>query len=292
MFSTKAPNEKRGGAARAALIPLLALAAAPALALDAGAAEAPGPDICLAGAREIVSATQVDARLELTLADGRLVRIAGLEPPPPAVAERAMEDLRLWALEGPLTMIATRATPDRWGRVMARVFVGDVASASAALAPALAEAGWARVDPGAEAQPCVEALYRVEGIARRAGRGLWGQARFAVLDARNPSVFAGREGEIVLIEGIVTSVGAGRVRSFVNFGPSWRRDAALVVSRRTLRALEMAGRPLEALVGRRVRARGLLEMRAGPRVEIFSPAALEFPLGGPDVPVAPEIKEP
>ncbi|MDB5572048.1 MAG: hypothetical protein JWN93_3231, partial [Hyphomicrobiales bacterium] len=147
------------------------------------------------------------------------------------------------------------------------------------LAGAIVEAGLARVDPSSEDRPCLDDLYRAEERARRAGRGLWAAPVHAVLKgealrAEPGPALAARSGEWALVEGVVSGVGGGRVRTFLNLTPD-RRGAAIVLSRDAARAFARAGLPPASLVGRRVRARGLLDTRLGLRLEVASPAALE-----------------
>ncbi|MDB5569942.1 MAG: hypothetical protein JWN93_1125, partial [Hyphomicrobiales bacterium] len=87
MFSTKAPNEKARLRALGLAAAILCGACAPAVAADS----------CRVGPVEQAVVTGVDARLELTLADGRTVRLAGVEPPPGAeAAALAAQDVATW----------------------------------------------------------------------------------------------------------------------------------------------------------------------------------------------------
>jgi endonuclease YncB( thermonuclease family) len=271
LFSTKAPNEKarRAASSRRRLLfaALIAIASGPALAQD----------VCRVGAGEAVAVATVDVRLELTLADGRVVRIAGLEPPPDAaLGALAAHDLQAWTADAPLSL-AIRRPMDRWGRATGRVFLGgDLPS----LAIAAIEAGFARVDPLSEDRPCLDELYRAEERARRASRGLWRLPVHAVLkgealEADGAPALAARSGEWALVEGLVAGIGSGRVRTFINLTPD-RRGAALVLSRDAIKAFARAGVVPAALVGRRVRARGLLDTRLGLRLEVATPGALEI----------------
>ncbi len=277
MFSTKGANEKasavRMARDRLCVLFLSVFAGAPALAADA----------CRVGPFESVSVANVDARLELTLADRRAVRIAGVEAPlDSALAGLAAQDMEAWTSGGPVTL-ALRRAPDRWGRATARAFLDE---GLPSLSVAAIEAGFARADPSSEDRPCLDELYRAEERARRAGRGLWALGVHAVLKgdalkAESAPALSGRGGEWALMEGRISGLGSGRVRTFLNLTPD-RRGAALSLSRDAVKAFARAGVTPASLVGRRVRARGLLDARFGLRLEIASPAALE--LLAPDAP--------
>jgi endonuclease YncB( thermonuclease family) len=270
LFSTKRLNEKRSVSAALALA---WLTCAP------GAASA---DPCRTGAAQPVQGAAVNARREVVLEDGRLVRLAGLEATHPAGGDPALlssanADLSQWALGAPLELIVLRAGADRWGRLGGRLFLAGAESAGLpSLAQALVEAGHARVDPAGEVRACLDALYGAEARARATRRGLWGDPAYAVLEASAPDSFAGRVGEVVVLQGVVASFGASRGRTYLNLGAGGRGAPALSLSRAQVRAFERIGQSPAALVGRTIRVRGLLDMRPGPRIQIAGPEAVEL----------------
>ena len=280
MFNTTRLNEK-ARAAGALALGLLALSLL-ALSLAAPPAQA---DPCRVGEVETVAALRVSERLEIALADGRLARLAGLEASRPRGADpaRALEaaaDLERWIEGAPLEWRPGRAGPDRWGRVAGSLFIaGPEGAGLPSLAQALVEAGHARVDPAGVPAPCLAALYASEARARAAGRGLWSDPAQGALAGADAAAFAGRAGQVVLVEGRVAGVATSGGRVFVNFGG--RGDPALVIPRTQARALERAGRPPAGWTGRMVRARGLVELRAGgPRVLVALPEAIEVAPAG------------
>ena len=269
MFSTKRLNEKRSVSAALALAWFLC---APGAAADP----------CRIGEVQPVQGAAVNARLEVALDDGRLVRLAGLEPTHPAGADAAgllsaHADFSQWALGAPLELIVLRAGADRWGRLRGRLFLAGAESAGLpSLAQALVEAGHARVDPAGEVRACLAALYGAEARARAARRGLWADPAYAVLDANAPESFGARAGEVAIVQGVVASFGASRGRTYLNLGAGGRGSPALSLSRAQARAFERIGQSPAALVGRTIRARGLLDMRPGPRIQIQGPDAVEL----------------
>ena len=228
----------------------------------------------------------IDERLEITLEDGRRLRLAGLEPPrasagDPARPARARDQLRGWlmrpGLRVDLELLA--AVPDRWNRRPARLFAPGGDGASQSVAEALVEAGLARVEIDAHARPCLRALLALEGKARQGGLGLWRDPAFAVMPATDREAMALRTGQMLLVQGLVSGVGAAASRVYVNFGPIRTVDFAASVGRLNVAAFEKSGVFLSSLTGKVVRVRGLLETQFGPQIELADPEAIEIVTG-------------
>ena len=58
--------------------------------------------------------------------------------------------------------------------------------------------------------------------------------------------------------------------------PASRAGLAIVIARRLEQTLAQAGRPVEAPEGKTIRARGALDDRIGPRIEVSEPAMIEI----------------
>ncbi|MBK9081395.1 MAG: hypothetical protein IPL88_04610 [Rhizobiales bacterium] len=224
----------------------------------------------------------VTDRLEFRLADGRLVRSPGLAAAPadflgsPAgeAARRALAQ----AAEGRAALVEPLGGPDRWGRAPSRLFFLDERAPAEAGELALS-LGAARLGDAGEAGRCGPALRKAEAAARAAGLGLWSDPYYAVLDAGDGAGLAMRDGQFVLVEGVVRRVGTGRVRVYLDFGPR-RDDFSVTILKRRAPSFQASGLTLAALAGRRVRVRGVVEAGPGPRMEIAGPGALEL-IGAP-----------
>jgi len=228
----------------------------------------------------------VDERLEITLEDGRLLRLAGIErprasPANPGRPAQARDQLRGWLLRPGLRvdLELLAAMPDRWNRLPARLFAPGGDGAAQSVAEALVEAGLARVEIDPLARPCLRPLLALEAKARREGLGLWRDPAFAVAVAADRAGLAARAGEVVLVEGLVSGVGATASRTYVNFGPIRTIDFAATVGRNNLSAFEKSGVRLAQLSGKVVRVRGLLETQFGPQIELADPEAIELGSG-------------
>ena len=273
MFSTKRSNEKLPGPRGATL-----LAIAFALAASLAAPRAGFAQNCDVPTGAPVVVTALAPHFELKLADGRLVRIAGIEPVRATAGDadlpaRAAADLELWSVGAQVALSALDPTPDRWGRIRARVFLPPD---NPGLAAALIEAGWARVAPLSETPACLPALYKAEADARANRRGLWADPAYAVRDqAENPD-YSGLVGQIVVVSGTVVNVNAGRVRTFVNFGADRHTSLTITLAARAVREFTAAGLPPQGLTGRTLRVRGLLDTRFGPRIDISTVGAIEL----------------
>ncbi|HYA74104.1 MAG TPA: thermonuclease family protein [Roseiarcus sp.] len=243
-----------------------------ALALAGPASAACG---LAAGTARIAEVTE---RLEIRLEDGRLVRLAGLDVPVPqrGAAEtagnaRAFLSGRLAGREAAL--VAFAAGPDRWGRIPADLSLPQPAGGADSAASLMLSNGFARVRPEFETRGCVAERLAAERSARAAGLGLWNDPDYSILEAADAEDLAERDGRFVLVEGIVRRVGVGRARLYLDFGG--RDGFTVVIARKSQTAFQNAGVPLNALAGEKIRVRGVLDDRFGPRLEVAEPLMVE-----------------
>ncbi|MDP2354697.1 MAG: thermonuclease family protein [Beijerinckiaceae bacterium] len=240
-------------------------------------------DPCRPARLEAANDVVANERLEIELADGRVIRLAGVESPlvrgaDPAAMQSAADDLALWT-STLISVFILKDQPDRWGRMEGRAFIAEKGFAPdllPSLSEAIIDAGLARVDPLTETRPCLDRLYVAEQRARSARRGLWTDPAFAVLDASRPQEFKGISGAVAVVEGRVASVRAGRGVTFVNLGEGGPQSPALILGREALRMMQRDGRTPQSLNGRMIRARGVLDRRAGLRIEVTGPGAIEL----------------
>lgn len=258
--------------------------------------------VCLAAAApcpqapgETVTVSEVTDRLELQLADGRRIRLAGLERPAPGEARAAalQNDLSQW-LRGREVLVRPLAPkPDRWGRLPAQVFgplpaASEPTTALPHVNEALAAAGLLRVEPGAEANDCLALLYLAEAQARGVKFGIWADPAFAPVDADDTDALAARSGQFTLVEGRARRVGQGRSRFYLDFGKG-RGDFSVTVQKRLAKRFAQAGRPLESLAGQLLRVRGVIDTRYGPQIDISGPEEIEFIGGSVDKPLTKPV---
>jgi endonuclease YncB( thermonuclease family) len=226
---------------------------------------------------------KIEPNLDIALADGRTLTLAGLDPPRdtpdhPRLAAEAREKLAAW-LDG--REVAARALadkPNRFGRLPARLFAAPPGALGAeiGIAEAILDAGLARYRPDAAAHPCRDLLLAAEAEARAAKIGLWADPSYAVLPGPDRAAFANPRTGMVIVEGTPVSLGETASRFYLNFGPRRGGDFAITLPKRGATALEKAGIKVQDLVGRRLRVRGLLDAMFGPQMELTDPDQLEL----------------
>jgi endonuclease YncB( thermonuclease family) len=227
---------------------------------------------------EVRAQGAVDGRT-IRLADGREVRLVGLDVPAPAEA-RAMGigDGRVLAalVEGKdITLKHLTPANDRYGRVLAWAVV-PAQGAEEDIAAALLTRGEARVSIPPDGRACVAPLLAAERTARAGKLGLWGDPRYESKRAQNPGEIAAARGRFSLVEGPVLSVRESGGVIYVNFGRRWTEDFTVTISKRNERLFVAAGLAPKVLQGRSVRIRGVVEERGGPWIEVVRPEQIEI----------------
>jgi hypothetical protein len=122
---------------------------------------------------------------------------------------------------------------------------------------------------------CASVLAAAEAVARQAKRGIWGDPA-AIKNAESPGDILAGIGRFTVVEGKVVSVRQAGATTYLNFGRNWTRDFAVTISRRMIGAIEAAGPTLKSLENRRIRVRGWVEARGGPRIEVLRVGQIEL----------------
>jgi len=220
-------------------------------------------------------ANVVDAR-SFALADGREVRLAGIEIPAadgaPARAKERAADL----LSGATVVLRGLGSEhDRYGRLWAQVFVAT-ADGERWVQAELVASGHAVVAARVGDRACAAELARRERAARQARLGAWADADYLVRRADDPAAVAAERGRFAIVEGNVLSVRESGSTIYVNFGRRWSEDFTVTIAKRNERVFTSAGIAPKTLAGRRVRVRGWIEERGGPWVEATRPEQIEL----------------
>nr|WP_245332795.1 thermonuclease family protein [Bradyrhizobium erythrophlei] len=220
-------------------------------------------------------AAVVDAR-SFRLEDGREVRLAGIEP---AAGEKTNAN-RAAALAAivagrEVTLSGEDDAPDRYGRQPALVFLAPSGDLVQGL---LLAQGEALVSTTVTDKDCAAVLTAAEAEARQAKRGTWADPA-VIKNAESPGDILTGIGRFTVVEGKVLSVRQAGTTTYLNFGRNWTRDFAVTISRRMLAAFESAGIVLKSLENRRIRVRGFIEARGGPRIDLLRVGQIEL-LGG------------
>ncbi len=250
---------------------LLLVTAAPAAAL---------PD-ALAGVLEAApggeAATVIDGDT-LVLADGREVRLVGIQAPKLPLGRSGFE---AWPLAEEAKALLEELTlgrhlelgfggrrGDRHGRVLAHLFDVD----GRWIQGEMLQAGLARVYSFADNRAAIAEMLALERAARQARRGIWAEPFYAI---RSPDDAARWLGGFELVEGRVFAVGRGGGRTYLNFAENWREDFTIALDRRAAGLFDERGIDLDALEGKTVRVRGWLKSYNGPMIEVTHPEQIE-----------------
>ncbi|GAB4365243.1 MAG: thermonuclease family protein [Kiloniellaceae bacterium] len=248
---------------------------APAL-LEAAASDRAVRDALAAEAGGAVTAV-IDGDT-LTLADGREIRLVGIQAPKLPLgrpgfeawplAEEARQALEALTLGRRVELGFGGRRGDRHGRVLAHLFDSE----GHWIQGALLHAGLARVYSFADNRAAIPQMLALERAARAAGRGIWGHAFYAVRRAEEAGRFLGG---FELVEGRVIAVGRGGGKTYLNFAEDWRQDFTIAIDRRAERLFAEQGIDLDGYAGKSLRVRGWLKERNGPMIEVTHPEQIE-----------------
>jgi endonuclease YncB( thermonuclease family) len=208
----------------------------------------------------------IDAR-SFRMDDGREVRLAGIETGMDGGAA-----LSALVAGRNVTLHGDTDAPDRYGRQPAFVFVEQ---AAASVQHQLLAQGGALVSGAIADKACAAELAAAEAAARLGRRGIWADSA-AIKNAESPGDILARIGQFTVVEGKVLSVRQAGATTYINFGRRWTRDFAVTISRRVMPAFEAAGISLKSLENKRIRVRGWIEVRGGPRIEARQVGQIEM----------------
>jgi endonuclease YncB( thermonuclease family) len=220
-------------------------------------------------------AAVIDART-FRLDDGREVRLAGIEPAASEKAKANRTSVLSAVIAGrEVTLRGQDDTPDRYGRQPAFVYL---AGSDTSVQSQLLAQGEALVSSTVTDKDCALSLSSAEAEARQAKQGIWADPA-AIKNTESPGDILAGIGRFTVVEGRVLSVRQAGATTYLNFGRNWTRDFAVTISRRMLGAFEAAGIGLKSLENRRIRVRGWVEARGGPRIEVLRVGQIEL-IGG------------
>jgi endonuclease YncB( thermonuclease family) len=214
----------------------------------------------------------IDAR-SFRLEDGRDVSLIGIEPVSPADS-KANRTTALAAIIGghEVTLRGDDDTPDRYGRQPAFVFLD---SSETPVQAQLLTQGAALVAATVTDKDCAATLAAAEAAARIAKRGIWADPA-VIKNTESPGDILAGIGRFTLVEGKVLSVRQAGATTYLNFGRNWTRDFAVTIPKRMIAVFEAAGIVLKSLENRRIRVRGWVEARGGPRIEALRVGQIEL----------------
>ena len=247
---------------------IVACRAAVAIAALAFASTAAGQESCKLSAMGNVSVAAIRDGRTLLLADGRELRLAGIE-----AADASRAALEALAAGQTLRLEKLRTENDRYGRVVAFAYAGEM---DTSLQQAMIEQGQARVSSRVGDRACAEVMLAAERKARVARRGIWADPNFAPLRSHDAARIAAVRGQFALVEGKVLSVRESGATIYLNFGRRWAQGFTVTILKRNRREFAAAGIDPGRLEGQSIRVRGWIEHRTGPVIEAVVPEQIEF----------------
>jgi endonuclease YncB( thermonuclease family) len=217
----------------------------------------------------------IDVR-SFRLEDGREVRLAGIEPAfPEKTGAARLEALSKMLIGHDVQLRGDDDTPDRYGRQPGFVWL---LPEEALVQRELLAQGEAVVSAGVSDRECAGALLSAEAEAREFKIGIWADPA-AIKTPESPGDILAAIGHFTLVEGRVLSVRQSGATTYLNFGRNWTRDFAVTIPRRALGNLAAAGLDPKSLENKRIRIRGFVEARTGPRIEVVRAGQIEL-VGG------------
>jgi endonuclease YncB( thermonuclease family) len=215
------------------------------------------------------------------LGDGRELRLAGLEAPSALTSSgetaAAAAKAALAALLAGQSVQIRQTVPatDRYGRIVAHVYFSPHGIERSAGHEMLAE-GYALVSAHVGNSACAAELLSHERAARTAGLGLWASAYYGIVGAESGAELLADRGRFTVAEGKVLSVRESGGTIYVNFGRRWSEALTVTILKRHERMFAQAGLPPKTLQNRRIRVRGWIDERNGPRIEASYPEQIEI----------------
>ena len=220
----------------------------------------------------------------VVLEDGRIIRMIGTQAPKLPLgredyptwplAPEAKVALEAMALNKPVRLGFGGEKIDRYGRILAHVFVttpeGEIWAQQAMVAK-----GLARVYSFPDNRACLDLLFASEGRARLGGLGIWADPYYSIRAADAPGDLLARAGHYELVEGRVLLAEQRGGRVYLNFGRFWKEDFTAVIEAPALRLFAEAGVDPLSLDNAFLRIRGWVDDRDGPRIEVTHPEQIE-----------------
>jgi hypothetical protein len=136
--------------------------------------------------------------------------------------------------------------------------------------------GFARVSIQGVHAPCATEFFAAEDMARRGKLGVWAEPYYALVSAGSLNDLLAHRGRFTVVEGQVLSVRESGGIIYVNFGRRWSEALTVIIAKRSERNLVATGLNPRNLENMRVRVRGWLEERNGPRIEVIRPEQIEI----------------
>lgn len=214
----------------------------------------------------------------VVLADGRVVRLVGLQAPklplgragfrPWPLSSTAKEVLEGLLLKRTVQLHFAGDPMDRWNRILAHLVRDD----GLWVQGEMLRLGMARVYSFADNRGAVSSMLKIEETARGENKGIWARPFYSI---RTPTETMRLRDGFQIVEGDVVDAAKVKGQVFLNFDSDWRTDFTIRIPRNVLREFENLGIDVLALKGKMVRVRGWIRRWNGPMIELTHMEQLE-----------------
>lgn len=160
---------------------------------------------------------------------------------------------------------------DRYGRLLAHVYLDDGTWVN----KQMVEEGYAHVYTFPDNRSHIDELLNAETQARRAGKGLWQQRRWQILEAV-PVPDKYQAGKFQLVKG--TPIKAAKVKGviYLNYGDDWRTDFTIEIPPAAQKLFKAEGvEPLIAFIDKPIIVRGHLKPVNGMLIRVTHPEQIQ-----------------
>ncbi|WP_156453140.1 hypothetical protein [Polycladidibacter stylochi] len=157
---------------------------------------------------------------------------------------------------------------DRWGRKVITLCFEK----GTCFSKWLLTNGLAVVSPQELDTECIDRLLSYEKAGFAKISRTWRKTYIVSTEKNNLEELRGK---FIIAEGKVVTVGKRRKYTYLNFGKRWTEDFTGIIQVRSIAKKFGKSWPAEALIGKRVQIRGILQMNMGPEIKIFHPGQLE-----------------
>lgn len=214
----------------------------------------------------------------VVLESGTTVRLTGIQAPKLALGRPGFRD---WPMAGAARDLLARLSlgqtvaleytgrrTDRWQRLLAHLRTDEFW-----LQHEMLRRGFARVYTFRDNAAHAPALYAAERDARENRRGIWRHPFYRIVD---PETAADKIGSFQIVEGTTADAAIVRGRAYLNFGPDWRTDFTVAISRQDMKLFDRAGVSITGLAGKKLRVRGWIIRQNGAMIRVTHPQQLEI----------------
>lgn len=217
----------------------------------------------------------------MLLKSGRMVRLSGLDFPdfdsfePGEMSGRAKDYLKE-NFEGKnvilyVTNNKNKGRVNRMGHELVHMELADTGlwAQGALLSEGLARARTSKRNP-----EMADQMYKLEQIARKEEKGIWGKVGVPVLTTEMITDY--EIGSFQIVEGVVYSVANVKNKLYLNFGVDWRKDFTVSMKSGDRMNFIKEGIDPMALSRKKIRVRGWLREWNGPFMEVDHPQSVEL----------------